>query len=222
MIPDNASLQQSLDVQSMRIGTRRRSAFRGYAIHNGAGCGRALLLSAVIGLLATGCASTKDSATEPVEPESLDTSISQVESSSVESSAAGRGTSVVGRNQYAPDAPPGSPLGQRIIYFEFDSATVPSQYRPVVEAHAEYLRERPRLIVTLEGHADELGSREYNIALGERRGQAVRRLMQFQGVEAAQLEVVSYGEERPAMMGQDESSLTKNRRVEILYSGERP
>jgi peptidoglycan-associated lipoprotein len=179
------------------------------------------LLSAAFVLIASGCASTEDTATEPTEPTSLDTSISQPASGGAESTAAGRATTIVARDQYAPDAPPGSPLGQRVIYFEFDSATVPAQYRPVVEAHAEYLRERPRLIVTLEGHADELGTREYNIALGERRGQAVRRLMQFQGVEAAQLEVVSYGEERPAMGGQDESSWTKNRRVEILYSGER-
>ncbi len=172
--------------------------------------------------IGAGCASKEESTPEPVEPTVVQTTAQpQVPSGEAEATAAGRATQIVGRNEYAPDAPPDSPLGQRIIYFEFDSATVPAQYRPVVEAHAEYLRERPRLIVTLEGHADELGTREYNIALGERRGQAVRRLMQFQGVEAAQLEVVSYGEERPAVAGQDEASWTRNRRVEILYSGER-
>ena len=221
MTSDNASLQQSLDVDSMQIGMHRRSDFYRRPNSSAAATKRVLLLSVAIVLFATGCASTDDKATESAEPTSLDTSISQAESSGVESSAAGRGTSIVGRNQYAPDAPPGSPLGQRVIYFEFDSATVPSQYRPVVEAHAEYLRERPRLIVTLEGHADELGTREYNIALGDRRGQAVRRLMQFQGAETAQLEVVSFGEETPAVAGQDESALSKNRRVEIVYSGER-
>jgi len=183
------------------------------------------MLAAVASLLvAAGCASTDETASQPAEPTTSAESTlvsTQPDTGSAESSAAGRGARIVGRNQYAPDAAPGSPLGERVIYFEFDSATVPARYRPVVEAHAEYLRERPQLIVTLEGHADELGTREYNIALGDRRGQAIRRLMQFQGAEAGQLEVVSFGEERPASSGQDESAWSRNRRVEIVYSGER-
>ncbi len=182
---------------------------------------KAVLLS-VIMLVAAGCASKEEATSEPSQAAVVEeTAAAQPQSASAESTAAGRSTNIVRRNEYAPDAPPGSPLGQRVIYFEFDSATVPARYRPVVEAHAEYLSERPRLIVTLEGHADELGTREYNIALGDRRGQSVRRLMQFQGVQTTQLEVVSFGEERPATRGQDEASWSKNRRVEIVYSGER-
>ena len=109
-----------------------------------------------------------------------------------------------------------------MIYFDYDQASVLPQYRPVVDAHAGYLRENQRLIVTLEGHTDPRGSREYNIALGERRGESVRRSMQLQGVEPQQLEVISYGEERLAREGDSESAWRDDRRVVIVYSGERP
>jgi peptidoglycan-associated lipoprotein len=115
---------------------------------------------------------------------------------------------------------PSSPLSQRVIYFEFDSANVREADREVLAAHANYLANNPMSAVTLEGHADERGSREYNIGLGDRRAQAVKRLLEFQGVNPAQISTVSYGEEKPAVEGHTESDWAQNRRVEIVYTGQ--
>ncbi|MGF1527844.1 MAG: peptidoglycan-associated lipoprotein Pal, partial [Candidatus Competibacterales bacterium] len=105
----------------------------------------------------------------------------------------------------------------RVIYFEFDSAEVSLEAQPLIERHAALLRDNPQVQVVLEGHADERGTREYNIGLGERRSQAVRRLLTAFGVSPQQLDWVSYGEERPLTFGQDELSYSRNRRVEIVY-----
>lgn len=114
---------------------------------------------------------------------------------------------------------PSSPLSKRVIYFEFDSAEIRAEYRDLITAHAQYLAQNPGMSVVLEGHADERGSREYNLALGERRAKSVERLMAVQGVGGQQLQVVSFGEERPAAMGHDDSAWNLNRRVELIYSG---
>ena len=112
---------------------------------------------------------------------------------------------------------PNSPLYTRIIYFEYDSSEIQAQYRPTVEAHAAYLASNPNVSITLEGHADERGSREYNLALGERRAEAVKRQMTLLGASSSQIRLVSYGEERPAVDNHDEYAWSQNRRVEILY-----
>jgi peptidoglycan-associated lipoprotein len=112
---------------------------------------------------------------------------------------------------------PSSPLSVRIIYFDYDSSDIRSDYRPAIEAHAGYLAANPNVIITLEGHADERGSREYNLALGERRAQSVKRQIVLLGASAGQIRLVSYGEERPAVEGHDDSSWQQNRRVEIIY-----
>lgn len=109
-------------------------------------------------------------------------------------------------------------LSQRVIYFEFDRSVVRSQFRPIVEAHAEYLRANPSARVILEGHADERGSREYNLGLGERRGNSVQDPMVSSNVSSRQLEVVSYGEERPVCRESNEDCWQRNRRVEIVYT----
>ena len=114
---------------------------------------------------------------------------------------------------------PNSPLSQRVIYFAFDSSEVAEQDRPLVEMHAAFLAANPTVNVTLEGHTDERGSREYNIGLGDRRAQAVRKMLEFQGVSPTQITVVSYGEEKPAVDGHDESAWSMNRRVELVYAG---
>ena len=118
----------------------------------------------------------------------------------------------------------GSPLmdadGQEIpmvIYFDFDSSEVHPDDRVVVEAHAQYLARDPDVKVDLEGHADERGSREYNVALGERRAIGVRDMLRLLGVGDHQVSTVSYGEERPAMLGHEETSWSQNRRVEFVY-----
>lgn len=103
-----------------------------------------------------------------------------------------------------------------IIYFDFDQATLKPDARALLLAHAERLKENPT-DVRLEGHADERGSREYNMALGERRANAVRDFLVLQGVRRSDLEVISYGEERPLAMGNNESAWSQNRRVEIVY-----
>lgn len=112
---------------------------------------------------------------------------------------------------------PASQLSVRIIYFEYDSSDVKAEYRSVVEAHAQFLSRNSTATITLEGHADERGSREYNLALGERRAQSVKQQMMLLGAAGSQIRVVSYGEERPAVEGHDDYSWQQNRRVEILY-----
>jgi len=110
-------------------------------------------------------------------------------------------------------------LSKKVVYFDFDSSTVHDSDRAIIEAHANYLAQHPAVKVTLEGHTDERGTREYNIGLGERRANAVKQLMLLSGVSPSQISTVSYGEERPAVLGHDESAWSKNRRVEIVYSG---
>lgn len=113
---------------------------------------------------------------------------------------------------------PESPLATRVVYFELDSSEIRDEDRAIVEAHAGYLAAHPQARVRLEGHADERGSREYNIALGERRANAVHQLMGLFGVGDEQLTTISYGEERPAASGHDESAWQRNRRVELEYT----
>lgn len=103
------------------------------------------------------------------------------------------------------------------VYFEFDSSDLSSEAQNTVRAHAEFLINNPDMNVRLEGHADERGTREYNIGLGERRAQAVARVMLSRGVSSDQFEIISYGEERPAALGSNEEAWAKNRRVEIVY-----
>ena len=117
----------------------------------------------------------------------------------------------------ATGGPTGELLSKRVVYFDFDRADIRADSQAVVSAHAAFLAKNPSQKVRLEGHADERGSREYNIGLGERRGQAVRRALLLQGVAEAQLSTVSYGEERPAVAGSDEQAYALNRRVEIVY-----
>lgn len=112
---------------------------------------------------------------------------------------------------------PESPLSVRVIYFEYDSSRIQPQYRFAIEAHAAWLSANPGTVITLEGHADERGSREYNLALGERRAQTIKAQLRLLGVAPEQLRLVSYGEERPAADGHDETAWQQNRRVEILY-----
>jgi len=114
---------------------------------------------------------------------------------------------------------PNSLLSKRTVYFAFDSYSINSEERDVIIAHAQYLSSNSGEKVTLEGHADERGTREYNIALGERRANAVRQLMTLQGVASSQIDVVSFGEERPAAQGHNESAWSQNRRVEFIYPG---
>lgn len=114
---------------------------------------------------------------------------------------------------------PDSPLHQRVVYFDFDKSEIRDEAKPILKAHAEYLSAHPDVHVVLEGNTDERGTREYNMALGERRAKAVYQYLTLLGVGPSQLKTVSYGEERPAALGHDESAWSKNRRVELDYGG---
>ncbi|MFT3896928.1 MAG: peptidoglycan-associated lipoprotein Pal [Thermomonas sp.] len=109
-------------------------------------------------------------------------------------------------------------LRQRVVYFDLDQDAVKPEFQAAMACHAKYLRDRPDSRMTLEGNADERGSREYNMGLGERRGNAVSSALQANGGSASQITVVSYGEERPVCTESSESCWSQNRRVEIVYT----
>lgn len=115
---------------------------------------------------------------------------------------------------------PNNILSQRSIYFDFDSYMVKSDYRNLVLAHAAYLRDNANAQVLLQGNTDARGSREYNLALGQRRANSVRDILLLSGARDQQVEAVSLGEEKPRALGDDESSWAENRRTDILYQGE--
>ena len=114
---------------------------------------------------------------------------------------------------------PANALANRIVYFEYDSSAVREQDQLTLEAHAAYLADNPTARVRLEGHTDQRGSREYNLALGERRALAIRQILMIQGASANQFQVISFGEERPQGEGEGEANWQNNRRVELVYTG---
>jgi len=115
---------------------------------------------------------------------------------------------------------PSSILSKRSIYYDLDKFDVRDEYRGVVEAHAKYLRENPETRILIQGNTDERGSREYNVGLGQRRSDGVKRMLILLGAKENQIESVSLGEEKPQAEGQGEDAWSKNRRSDILYSGE--
>lgn len=112
---------------------------------------------------------------------------------------------------------PNNVLSEKVIYFGFDSNSVDDDYVELVKHHGKYLSFNANASVRLEGHADERGTREYNVALGEARAQAVKQLMLYEGASNDQISVISYGEEKPVEFGRDDESMSLNRRVEIIY-----
>jgi peptidoglycan-associated lipoprotein len=119
--------------------------------------------------------------------------------------------------QVSPLDDPSSPLAQRVVFFDFDKSDIKPEFLDTLTAHAKYLVANPTQKIRIEGYTDERGTVEYNIALGDRRAQAVRRFMLFQGVSADQISTVSYGEAHPADAGHDETAWAKNRRAVIVY-----
>ena len=115
---------------------------------------------------------------------------------------------------------PNNILSKRSVYFEYDSFAVSDQYKPLVEAHARYLVANRNARVTMQGNTDERGSREYNIALGQKRADAVRRMLTLLGAQEAQIETVSFGKEKPKNPGHDEAAWAENRRADMVYAGE--
>jgi peptidoglycan-associated lipoprotein len=115
---------------------------------------------------------------------------------------------------------PNNILSKRSIYFDFDEYAIKDQFRPIIEAHAKYLQVNRDARVTLQGHTDERGTREYNIALGQRRADAVKKMMVLLGAQEIQIETVSFGKEKPRREGHDETAWAENRRVDIVHAGE--
>lgn len=115
---------------------------------------------------------------------------------------------------------PNNILSKRSIFYDFDKFDVRDEFKPLVEAHAKYLRENPRAKILIQGNTDERGSREYNVALGQRRSDGVRRMLVLLGAKDDQIEAVSLGEEKPRSPAHDEAAWSQNRRSDILYSGE--
>ncbi|MGR9086903.1 MAG: peptidoglycan-associated lipoprotein Pal [Gammaproteobacteria bacterium] len=132
--------------------------------------------------------------------------------------AYGSGQYGAGKGGLGPEfSDPNNPLSKQTIYFMLDSSQIQQDFIPIINAHSSYLVANPGQRIALEGHCDERGSREYNIALGEQRAKSVANLMRAQGVSDSQIDIVSYGEEKPAAYGSDEASWELNRRVELVY-----
>ncbi len=162
---------------------------------------------------------------------SKDPAVTKVETRDPATGASGNTTTppnTSGTNQIPP--PTGRPgdelkdknniLSKRVIYFDYDTDAVKSEYAALIQAHANYLAQNRNRKVRLEGHADERGSREYNMALGQRRSNAVRKAASALGVGNERIETISFGEDKPKATGHDEASWAQNRRVEIVYDGE--
>jgi peptidoglycan-associated lipoprotein len=129
-------------------------------------------------------------------------------------------TSKPGASGMSPLKDPANILSKRSIYYDLDKFDVRDEFRPLVEAHAKYLRENPSAKMLVQGNTDERGSREYNVALGQRRSDGVKRMLMLLGAKESQIESVSLGEEKPKSDGHDEAAWSQNRRSDMLYGGE--
>jgi len=174
---------------------------------------KSLLLLIVSVSFLSACAGTTDTTKDDSTVSGSGSDASSSSSDSATTSATGSGSTWTGNPLDNPD----SLLAKRTVYFAFDESVIFDEDRPILEAHAQYLSQNPGAAVTLEGHTDERGTREYNLALGEQRAISVRQFMSLLGASGQQMRTVSYGEERPAALGHDEESWAQNRRVEIVY-----
>lgn len=172
---------------------------------------RSVLILMVATLVLGGCAGNK----KATKPEIERGATEQVKPPQTDGAGMNSGTAIEMPAQVDPFEDPSNPLSTLVIYFDYDSSDV--KELDVANAHAKYLAEHPSAQIRLEGHADERGTREYNVALSERRALAVKELMMFRGVRPNQITVVAYGEERPVAFGHNEASWQPNRRVEIVY-----
>ncbi len=191
-----------------------------------------VVVSAVVSALLSGCSSLNESLNGALGGGSSDqpAEVEVIEISDAETVSAGSATQdgMVTGEQVAFDSgvqEVSAPMvanglsapAQRLFFFGFDSSAVSPEDLAVVQSHAVYLVNNPVMIVRLEGHADERGSREYNLALGERRAQTLSDLLVAEGVNSGQIEIISYGEEKPLEVGHEEAFWAQNRRVELTY-----
>ncbi len=177
------------------------------------------LLIACIGVVVAGCGGRK-AVDKDIEVETVDSGTAGASTSGL----AGGDTVTSGLDDGSTSGLDGAAgindgdlLGKRVVYFEYNSSLLTLEAEAVVQAHAQYLSSNPGIQIILEGHADERGTREYNLALGEDRAKSVANVMEALGVNSGRIQIVSYGEERPVALGYDEAAFALNRRVEILY-----
>lgn len=182
-----------------------------------------ILASVLPALILGGCSSTPKKKPSPAAPGTESQVPAPTSDVTSEGTGAGvQGVDIQGQGLQQGNDPlndPNSLLSKRIVYFDYDSNVVREEFTPVLEAHANYLTSNPDVKVVLEGHTDEQGTREYNLGLGERRAKAVQQYLMLLGASGGQIEIVSYGEERPAAVGVDEETFALNRRVELVYPG---
>ena len=182
------------------------------------------IIVAFVALLVVGCKSTETQPAAPIDEQTAAAAAAGAGTGPGGASTSGAGTSGVSGTPaggtMSPLKDPKNILSKRIVYFDFDSFAVKDEFRGLVDAHAKYLQANRGARMTLQGHADERGSREYNIALGQKRADAVKKLMMLLGAGEAQIETVSFGKEKPRAEGHDEAAWAENRRVEILHAGE--
>jgi peptidoglycan-associated lipoprotein len=175
---------------------------------------RRILLAVGVAALMAGCSSAVKLDSVPVEDKS-GTPISGADGQNAAGGAAKSGVTGVDLGKAGQDAI--NAAGPRIVYFDYDSFVIKPEYQAVIEAHSRVIKSDKTRKVAIEGHTDERGGREYNLALGQKRAEAVRKAMGLLGVTDSQVEAVSFGKEKPAAQGSDEASLAKNRRAEISY-----
>lgn len=184
---------------------------------------RKWIIGAFIVMALGGCKSTDTQNAAPVE-EGAATATSPAAGSGATTSGASTagvsGTPGAGAGTAAALRDPNSILSKRSIYFDYDQFAIKDEYKAMIEAHAKYLQANRNARATLQGHTDERGTREYNIALGQKRADAVKRVMLLLGAAEIQIETVSFGKEKPRREGHDEASWAENRRVDIIHAGE--
>jgi peptidoglycan-associated lipoprotein len=169
-----------------------------------------------IALVAAACASNEKKDAPAVTDRSAGTSVPTTPSTGTSQTRPTQPSTVSGD----PLHDPSNILSKRSVYFEYDSNAVKDEYRNLVQAHAKYMGDKRDSKIRIEGNCDERGSREYNLALGQRRAESVKRMMTVLGVQDSRIETVSYGEEKPVAQGHDEQSWAQNRRADIRYGGE--
>ena len=186
---------------------------------------RKFFVAAIAAVFLAGCASQETQPEAPIDDKGAATAsaggatTSGVGGSGVGGTTASGGAVGTGAGG-SPLRDPANILSKRSVYFDYDSFVVKDEFRPLVEAHARYLVANRGTRMIVQGNTDERGSREYNIALGQKRADAVKRTMTLLGAQEAQIESVSFGKEKPKNPGHDESAWAENRRADIVYAGE--
>ena len=178
---------------------------------------RKWIIGATLLLLVAACSSTPEKTETPVEPAATTpaaTTPGATTSGTTQSGVTGTALPTLHKD-------PNNILAkQRSVYFDYDQFVIKDQYRPMLEAHARYLAANKGLRITIQGNTDERGTREYNIALGQKRADAVKQTLLLMGATEIQIETVSFGKEKPRREGHDETSWAENRRADIVYAGE--